>query len=123
HEVDDLVVGPALVDGETVRDQRRADQVRLPQPAQGLDGPGDVVQQDPGVGQPLEDPDLEDVPERVEPAGPGARGATDAGHNDALPGPVVQLAVGHTGEPLDLAVAVHGVIGDRCRVGGKVRGD
>src|SRR5581483_869286 len=83
-------------------------------------GRADVLQRDPGVQEPLDDLEDDDVAEAVEPLGARSVGRADAGLDQAGAGPVVQLAVGDAGRGAGRGAAVADEVGSR-RVGAVVR--
>src|SRR5215207_4367748 len=93
-QVDDLVGRRALVDAGPVAHQGDLGQVVDPPLAEVADGGADVLQRYPGVEQPLDDLEHEDVAEAVEALAAGAGGRADARLDQAGARPVVELAVG-----------------------------
>src|SRR5260370_1101395 len=79
QQVDHLVGGRALVDADPVAHQRHLGQVGAAAVAQVLDRGPDLLQRDPGVEQPLDDLQHEDVAEAVQALPAGPVGGTDPG--------------------------------------------
>src|SRR4051812_27368793 len=112
EQVDDLVVARALVDGRAVAHQGDPGEVVGAALAQVLHGGADLLQGDPGVEQPLDDLQEQDVAEGVEPLGAGAGGAADARLDEPGARPVVELPVGDPGGVAGHRAAVAGVAGE-----------
>ena len=115
-QVDDLVGGGALVDAGAVAHQRDLGQVLDAALAQVADGGADVLQRDPGVQQPLDHLEHQDVAEAVEPLGARSVGRADARLDQAGAGPVVELAVGDAGGGAGRRPAVAHVLGQDRQV-------
>src|SRR5689334_8276001 len=111
QQVDHLVRGGALVDTNPVAHQRHLGQVGAPPVAQVLDRRPDLLERDPGVEQPLDHLEHEDVAEAVQPLGAGPVGGAHARLDQAGTGPAVWLAVGAPGGGAGRAPAV----ADRAR--------
>src|SRR4029079_18375557 len=77
EQVDDLARRGQLVDSAAVGEQRDLREVGNAALAQRLNGGPDVLQRDPGVEQPLDHLEHEDVAERVETLGAGPGGPAD----------------------------------------------
>ena len=84
EQVHHLVGGGALVDADPVAHQRHLGQVGGAAIAQVLDRGPDLLQRDPGVEQPLDDLQHEDVAEAVQPLGAGPVGGAHARLDQAV---------------------------------------
>jgi hypothetical protein len=89
-----LVVGGAFENRHSVTHQGHLGQVLYAAPAQMLDRSTDLLQRDARIDQPLDHLQDQDVPEAVEPLGPGAGCAPNLGHDQAGTRPVVELPIG-----------------------------
>ena len=93
EQVDHLVVRGALEHRDTVTHQRHLGQVVDTARPEVLDSGSDLLQRDPGVNQPLDHLEDQDVAKAVQPLRSRARRTTDLRHYQTCTGPVVQLAV------------------------------
>src|SRR5690625_3418969 len=96
-QVEDVLSGGALVDGGPIAHQGDAGQIVDAALPQRPDGHADLLQGHPGVQQPLDDLEHQDVAETVETLAAGALGAAHARLDQAGAGPVVELTIGDTG--------------------------
>jgi hypothetical protein len=90
------------------------------------DGDADLLERDPGVQQPFDDLEDQDVPEAVETLGPRAGGTANRGLDQAGAGPVVKLSVGDPRGAAGGGPAVAGVLAKLGKVIGEqhpLRGD
>ena len=106
EEVDDLLVGATLVDGDAVGNESDLGDVGDAAVAELVHGEADVLQGDAGVQQALDNLEHEDVFERVQTLGAGALRAADRRADQTGARPVVELAVRDAG---DLARDGHAV--------------
>src|SRR5579864_3478142 len=97
EQVHHLVRGGAFVDADPVAHQRHLGQVVAAVIAQVLDRGPDLLQRDPGVEQPLDDLEHQDVAEAVQALRAGAVGGAYARLDQPGTRPVVELAVGDAG--------------------------
>jgi DNA ligase D-like protein (predicted ligase) len=97
EQVDDLVGRGALVHAHAVAHQRDLGEVLGPVVAQVLHGGADLLERDPGVEQPLDHLEHEDVAEAVQALGARPVRGADAGLHQSGAGPVVELPVGDPG--------------------------
>src|SRR5690625_1658427 len=108
-QVDDLVGARALVHARAVAHQGDPGEVVHATLVQVVDGGADLLQRHPGVEQPLDHLEHEDVAETVQALGPGPAGAADARLDQPRAGPVVELAVGDAGGPAGRRTPVAGL--------------
>jgi hypothetical protein len=117
EEVHHLVGRGALVHAHAVAHQRDLRQVPDAPVAQVRHGRPDLLQGDPGVQQPLDDLEDEDVAEAVETLAARPVRGPHAGLDQRRPRPVVQLPVGDPGGGAGRGPAVAHVLGRRGHLG------